>query len=92
MYNVANYSYENVSESALAEIQSWSGEFDPDTLKSKDKAAYAFSIWVRALESLCILHLQHVPGVKAASAEAEQAAEVFNANKAAFEELSAEIV
>ena len=66
MYNVGNYEYEKLSESGLAEMQSWNEEFDPDTLLTKNKAAYAFSLWVRAVQTLSTFQHQRVPAVKAA--------------------------
>ena len=66
MYNIGNYDYDKLSESTLAEIQAWNGAYDPETLKGKNKAAYAFALWVRAIQGLCVVQHQCLPGVKAA--------------------------
>ena len=58
MYNVGNYDYEKLSENTLAEIQAWKGDYDPETLKSKDKAAHAFALWVLAIQGLCVVQHQ----------------------------------
>ena len=65
MYNVGNYDYEKVSASALEQIQAWKGDFDPETLGAKTKAARAFALWVLAVQRLCVVHQQCLPAVKA---------------------------
>ena len=77
MHNIGNYDYEKLSESVLVEIQAWNGEYDPETLKGKSKAAHAFALWVLAIQGLCVVQHQVIPGVKAAEAEAKEAAEAF---------------
>ena len=69
----------------------WKANFNSAQLKTQNKAARAFALWVVAITICATVHTEKLPELKSKQDEAHKAADLFNKNKQKMERLQVEL-